>query len=145
MPDKGSHPSALGSALLLPAGDGATSSLAVRDEQAGAEVGAVRDDRGARRQSGQVRPAPVTRVRLVARRRRRGGAETGTRTGTARRRVAPRGIKGTPSPDSTSLRPSLSRRPHLSGKASGIGGAPKQPYPGAEGQLRAARLSSRRG
>ncbi|MFI8327030.1 hypothetical protein [Streptomyces sp. NPDC085529] len=44
--------------------------------------------------------------------------------GTTRHRVASRGTKDAPSPDSTSLLPSLSRRPDLSGKMSGVGGSP---------------------
>ena len=67
--DTGSHPSVFSVVLLLPAQEGATGSLAVRDDQAGAEVGAVRDDRRARRQGGQVRLAPDMCVGLAAWRR----------------------------------------------------------------------------
>lgn len=63
--DAGTDASVFGVVLLLPAQEWATGSSAVRDDQAGAQVGAVCDDRCPGRDGGQVRFPPGVGVSLV--------------------------------------------------------------------------------
>ncbi|CAM5703164.1 hypothetical protein SVIOM74S_04489 [Streptomyces violarus] len=60
------HAPVFGVVFLLAAQEWTSGSSAVRDDQPGAQVGAVRDHRRARRHVRQDRLAPDMRVRLVA-------------------------------------------------------------------------------
>lgn len=67
--DAGADPAGLGVVLLLSTQEGTSGPSAVRDDQTGAQEGAVRDDRRPGRRGREVRLPPDVGVGLVARRR----------------------------------------------------------------------------
>ena len=71
--DGGTDPAVFGVVLLLTAQEGASGSSAVRDDQAGSQVGAVRDHRRPGRRGRQVRLPPDVGIGLVSGRRPSGG------------------------------------------------------------------------